>query len=135
MPPLPNPPEDTIVLTFLCPFLLACPPRYWPLQFKPSLRAAAALHLARQTLNRPKHEVWNNALRHYTGYESRDLEPCVRQLLAVHSSAHLNPHFEVRRFGSTRRCRLGARARKNLLEGCWVFGSSHSLLLSIRHRW
>lgn len=54
--------------------------------------------------------MWNNALRHYTGYESRDLEPCVRQLLAVHSSAHLNPHFEVRRFGPTRRYRLCARA-------------------------
>lgn len=64
----------------------------------PSLKAAAALYLARQTLH-PRgcpREAWTGQTEHYTGYRPRDLEPCVRRLHALHVRAEGNNLHAVR---------------------------------------
>eukprot|EP00752_Nemacystus_decipiens_P002871 g2672.t1 len=64
----------------------------------PSLKAAAALYLARQTLH-PRgcpREAWTGQTEHYTGYRPRELEACVRRLHALHVRAEGNNLKAVR---------------------------------------
>lgn len=64
----------------------------------PSLKAAAALYLARQTLH-PKgcpREAWTKQTEYYTGYSARALEPCVRRLHALHLRAEGHSLHAVR---------------------------------------
>lgn len=52
-------------------------------RYPPSLRAAAALNLARQTCARPSSKqqgVWNSTIEFYTGYSPKALQVCVRNL-------------------------------------------------------
>lgn len=62
---------------------------YQGVSLLPSLKAAAALYLARQTLH-PRgcpREAWSRQTEYYTGYTARVLEPCVRRLYALHVRA------------------------------------------------
>lgn len=64
----------------------------------PSLKAAAALYLARQTLH-PRgcpREAWTGQTEHYTGYRPREVEACVRRLHALHVRAEGNNLHAVR---------------------------------------
>lgn len=64
----------------------------------PSLKAAAALYLARQTLH-PRgcpREAWTKQTEFYTGYSARALEPCVRRLHALHVRAEGHSLHAVR---------------------------------------
>ena len=54
---------------------------------RPSVIAAAALYLARQTMTPPSGVVWDATLRFYTGYEPEALASTVRTLQAVHVGA------------------------------------------------
>lgn len=91
--------KEQALVHYLCELMLF---EYWALEFKPSLRAAAALNLSRQLLMRPKSEIWSLGIRHYTGYEASQLEACVRKLAKLHATAYLLPQFEV---SSALRCR------------------------------
>lgn len=71
---------------------------YYGVTLLPSLKAAAALYLARQTLH-PKgssREAWTKQVEYYTGYSSSALEPCVRRLHALHLRAEGNNLHAVR---------------------------------------
>ncbi|CAM9550574.1 unnamed protein product, partial [Choristocarpus tenellus] len=64
---------------------------YQAVQLLPSLKAAAALYLARQTLcpssnssGRGKGSTWTTQTEFYTGYSAKDLEACVRRLHTLH---------------------------------------------------
>lgn len=64
----------------------------------PSLKAAAALYLARQTLH-PRgsaREAWTKQTEYYTGYGARALEGCVRRLHSLHNRAEANNLHAVR---------------------------------------
>ncbi|CAM9413969.1 unnamed protein product, partial [Scytosiphon promiscuus] len=80
-----NPRERSLV-AYLLELLLQ---DYQGVTLLPSLKAAAALYLARQTLH-PKgcpREAWTRQTEHYTGYGARELEPCVRRLHSLHLRA------------------------------------------------
>ncbi|CBJ31007.1 Putative cyclin A [Ectocarpus siliculosus] len=71
---------------------------YQGVSLLPSLKAAAALYLARQTLH-PRgcpREAWTRQTEHYTGYAARELEPCVRRLHYLHVRAEGNNLHAVR---------------------------------------
>lgn len=60
---------------------------YQGVSLLPSLKAAAALYLARQTLH-PRgcpRVAWTRQTEFYTGYGARALESCVRRLHALHT--------------------------------------------------
>lgn len=64
----------------------------------PSLKAAAALYLARQTLH-PRgspREAWTAQTEHYTGYGPQELEQCVRKLHYLHVHAETSNLHAVR---------------------------------------
>lgn len=66
-------------------------PDYDSIKFRASMIAAAALNLARQTLQKrlqlsPK-EIWNADLQHYTGFKAPELEECVRHMQTLHANS------------------------------------------------
>lgn len=89
----------------------------------PSLKAAAALYLARQTLH-PRgcpREAWTCQTEHYTGYRPRELEVCVRRLHALHVRAEGNNLHAVRdKYKKTAMHRVAEVTCA--LEDCLYFG-------------
>jgi hypothetical protein len=69
------------------------------LRYRPSMRAAACLYLARRTLGegRGRPPVWTPTIEHYIGYKLADLEECVRHLHKVHVNAEWTSLQSVRR--------------------------------------
>ncbi|CAM9268661.1 unnamed protein product, partial [Phaeothamnion confervicola] len=63
-----------------------------------SVKAAAALHLARQTLPDATRPIWDAQIAHYTGYAPGDaaLQRCVRRMHALHLAAEEAPQKAVR---------------------------------------
>lgn len=79
-------PRERSLVSYLLELLLQ---DYDGVTLLPSLKAAAALYLARQTLH-PRgcpREAWTGQTEHYTGYRPRELEACVRRLHALHVQA------------------------------------------------
>lgn len=104
--------KETALVHYLCELMLL---HYEFLAFRPSLRAAAAIFLARATLSSRRstspsrcgpeaEEVWTPTLCHYTGYTPRQLEACVRLLQRVHVTAEWSPHTALRAKFSDSRC-------------------------------
>eukprot|EP00953_Heterococcus_sp_UTEX-ZZ885_P001783 1484-Heterococcus_DN1.PRE.1 len=60
---------------------------YTLILFLPSLKAAAAVLLAKQTMCRRGTAVWSQQAEHYSGYEACDLEVCVRRMRVLHQGA------------------------------------------------
>lgn len=89
-----NPRERSLV-SYLLELLLQ---DYQGVTLLPSLKAAAALYLARQTLHPPGcgRVAWTKQTEYYTGYTPRALEACVRRLHTLHVRAEGNSLHAVR---------------------------------------
>ena len=80
--------KETALVHYLCELMLL---HYEFLAFSPSMRAAAALNLARQTLCLSPDLVWTPTIQYYSGYRAKDLERCVRLLHRAHANAPFIP--------------------------------------------
>ncbi|KAH9316105.1 hypothetical protein KI387_024732, partial [Taxus chinensis] len=60
----------------------------WLIEFTPSLLSAGAVHAARCTLK--KEPIWNDLLKHHTGYSETDIMECVRLMVTFHENLREN---------------------------------------------
>ncbi|KAH9316108.1 hypothetical protein KI387_024735 [Taxus chinensis] len=73
--------------------------QYVMAKFTPSLFAAAAVYTSRCTLK--KEPIWNDLLKHHTGYSEADLMECVRLMVKYQRNSAENKSKGVQNKYST----------------------------------